>query len=249
MATAYIVDDEMHAALLLKDKLLAVSDYFDNIEIFTKPAKALQAIQDKKPDLIFSDIEMPLMQGVDLHEKIAILDIPFIYVTAYSSYSIQAIKLQAFDYILKPVKEEELEVSIKRFINQQEFVKLKKENLDYPSYSNLLDKQKEKIIINTSESMRFVSINNIVWIEALNNYSNFHMKDETTLLASKTLKHFESQLINFGFIRAHRSSLVNLTYIESLSYEDGGQILLKTSETLDVTREKRAEIKNWFNIQ
>lgn len=249
MAIAYIIDDEKHAALLLKNKLLAVTDYFDDVELFTKPTKAFQAIHEKKPDLIFSDIEMPLMRGVDLHQMITDLDIPFIYVTAYSSYSIQALKLQAFDYILKPVKEEELEEAIKRFILYKETTEVDKKSSGYVSYTELLERQKDKMIISTSENMRFVSINKIVWVEADNNYSNFHMKDGTDLMASKTLKHFESQLAEFGFVRAHRSSLVNLTYVDSLAYKDGGLIFLKTGETLDVTREKRAEIKNWFNVQ
>lgn len=125
MAIAYIIDDEKHAALLLKNKLLAVTDYFDDVELFTKPTKAFQAIHEKKPDLIFSDIEMPLMRGVDLHQMITDLDIPFIYVTAYSSYSIQALKLQAFDYILKPVKEEEKGGRIDVIVSQQDdFLKI-----------------------------------------------------------------------------------------------------------------------------
>lgn len=247
MALVYIIDDEEHAALLLKDKLKSVTDYFDTIEIFTKPLLAYQAIKDKKPDLIFSDIEMPLIKGVDLHAQIAGFNIPFIYVTAYSTYSIKAIKLQAFDYILKPVKESELEETIKRFILRTELKNQEKGFIQF-SFHELLNKQKDKIVINTAESTYFIQVETIVKIEALNNYSCIYFNDQSTLVASKTLKYFESQLDPFGFIRAHKSYLVNLIYIERLLHRDGGQILLKNGDTIDVTREKRTEIKDWFKL-
>jgi len=247
MAVVYIIDDEEPAALLLRDKLMDVTDYFDSIEVFTRPVLAYQAILEKKPDLIFSDIEMPLIKGVDLHVQIASLNIPFIYVTAYSSYSLRAIKLQAFDYILKPVKEAELEESIKRFILHTE-TRSRENRSTQLTFHEMMNKQKDKIMISTSESIYFIPIEDIVKVEGLNNYSCIHLNDKSKLVASKTLKYFESQLYSFGFIRAHKSFLVNLIYIERIMNRDGGQILLQTGETIDVTREKRAEIKEWFKL-
>lgn len=249
MAVAYIIDDEEHAALLLRDKLLDVTDYFDNIEIFIKPVLAYQAIIDKRPDLIFSDIEMPLIKGIDLHKKISNLNIPFIYVTAYSSFTFEAIKLQAFDYIMKPVKEEELEETIKRFILSAE-PKIENEeirNSTQLSFYELMQKQKERITVSTSEGVFFISMEDIVKIEALNNYSCIYLKDKSALVASKTLKHFETQLTGFGFIRTHKSYLVNMVFIERLLSSEGGQLLLNTGESVDVTREKATEIKEWFS--
>lgn len=246
MSTVFIIDDEEHAALLLKDKLMDVTDYFDTIEIFTKPVLAYQAILERKPDLIFSDIEMPLIKGVDLHLQIANLNIPFIYVTAYSTYSLKAIKLQAFDYILKPVKEEELEETVKRFILQSEIKSQESRSSSQLSFYELLNKQKDKITVSTAESVYFIPMEDIVKIEGLNNYSCIHLKDKSTLVASKTLKYFEGQLSDFGFIRAHKSYLVNLIFVERILNRDGGQILLKSGDTLDVTREKRIEIREWF---
>lgn len=247
MSIVYIIDDEEHAALLLKDKLLSVTDYFDTIEIFTKPLLAYHAIQNVRPDLIFSDIDMSLIKGVDLHNEIANLNIPFIYVTAYSSYSIKAIKLQAFDYILKPVKESELDEAIKRFIIQNE-TKQEKQNSTSLTFHEILNKQKDKLVVNTSESMYFIPIESILKIEALNNYSKFYFQDSTTLVASKTLKYFEDQLNKYGFIRVHKSFLVNLTFIDRIMNRDGGQILLINGDLIDVTREKRAEIKDKFRF-
>lgn len=246
MSTVFIIDDEEHAALLLKDKLMDVTDYFSTIEVFTKPVLAYQAIMERKPDLIFSDIDMPMITGVDLHVKIASLNIPFIYVTAYSTYTLKAIKLQAFDYILKPVKEEELQETIKRFILHSEIKNSEKKTEPQLSFYEILNKQKDKITVSTSDSAYFIPMEDIVKIEGLNNYSCIHLKDKSTLVASKTLKHFESQLNGFGFIRAHKSYLVNLIFVERILNRDGGQILLKNGDTLDVTREKRIEIKEWF---
>lgn len=246
MAVAYIIDDEEHAALLLKDKLMNITDFFDTIEIFTKPMLAFQAIIKQRPDLIFSDVEMPLIKGVDFHQEIANFNIPFIYVTAYSSYSLKAIKLQAFDYLLKPVKEDELQETVERFIKHAE-AQLQKDH-QHLSFAELLNKQKDKITVSTSDSIFFIPIESIIKIDAINNYSNIFLNDKSTLVASKTLKHFETQLTSFGFVRAHKSYLVNLIYIERLLNKDGGQILLKNGETIDVTREKRIEIKDWFKL-
>ena len=245
MASVFLIDDELHAVELLKDKLLAVTDYFDEIETFTNSTLAFHAIQEKNPDLIFTDIEMPTMQGVDLHQKIRDLNIPLIYVTAYSSYAYDAIKLQAFDYILKPVKEEDLKKAVDRFMESHS-----SENegaiTTSTRYSDIIKLQNNKITVNTNEATYFIVIGDIVKIEAESNYSKIYLKDDRQILVSKTLKYFEEQLDNMGFMRVNRSFLVNLNYVEGILNVDGGQLQLKYGNKLDISKSKIAELKTMF---
>ncbi|MCO5230545.1 MAG: LytTR family DNA-binding domain-containing protein [Chitinophagales bacterium] len=249
MKIAYIIDDEMPSALLLRDKLLATTDYFDKIEIFTNPAEGYRAIQLQCPNIVFSDINMPGIKGLDLHALIANYNISFVYVTAYSNYTIDALRLQAFDYLMKPVKEEELASTIRRFIVNNEGKEIDKIHIvERPSLQDIILKQKEKLQVSTIESVHFLNIETIVKIEADNNYSKFTFIDSKDILVSKTLKYFENQLSDYGFVRVHKSFLVNIMYVDKLLNKDGGCLLLKNGDEILINKEKRDEIKKWFSL-
>lgn len=246
MPTAYIIDDETRSAALLKAKILDLTDHFDKIECFNNPVLGYKAVLENPPDIIFLDIQMPLLNGIDLLENIKNLKVPVVYVTAFTEYSITAIKQQVFDYILKPVKEQELLQTIVKFIGKQ-----KSDTPGFhprPTVSELLSSQHNKISIPTSESINLVTVNRIAFVMGVDNYSMFHFIDGTKLLSSKTLKYYEHQLIPFGFIRPHRSHLVNSVYVDKVLMRDGGYLLMRTSELIPISRDKRPDILDWFRI-
>ena len=246
MATAYIIDDEARAGELLKAKIESVTDYFDAIEIFSNSHHAYRSIVENLPDIIFSDIEMPQMNGISVLDKIKHLNIPLIYVTAFSSYSITAIKQQVFDYILKPVKETELLDTINKFIawKHQQHSQAAQQR---PSLNDIIAKQNSKISIHTMESINLISINGIIQVVGEENYSRFIFLDGNNLLSSRTLKHFENQLVPFGFIRVHKSHLVNMVFVEKLITRDSGYLQLRSSnELIPFARDRKNEILEWF---
>lgn len=246
MATAYIIEDEARSGELLKAKITSVTDYFDAIEIFTIPHIAYRSIIENAPDIIFSDIEMPQMSGIDVLEKIRHLNIPMVYVTAFSGYSIMAIKLQVFDYILKPVKEEELLNTINKFIAWKQ-LQMNRERDPKPSLNDIIAKQNSKISIHTLESINLISISAIVQVVGEENYSRFVFQDGKSLLSSKTLKNFESQLTPFGFIRVHKSHLVNMVFVDKVITRDGGYLQLRSLDLIPFARDRKTEILEWFD--
>jgi two-component system LytT family response regulator len=247
MAIVYIIDDETRSGELLKAKIEHVTDYFDSIETFNNPVDAYRAILKNVPDLIFSDVEMPLMNGIDLLEQIKHLGIPTVYVTAHTSYSITAIKQQIFDYILKPVKEDELLVTINKFVSWK---KSRNTNLavSESALTNVLLRQNNKLAIHTAESISLISINQISHVVGEDNYSRFFFHDKTGLISSKTLRYFENQLDQFGFIRVHKSYLVNMVFVDKIITRDGGNLLLRTGQLVPFVREKKADILDWFKV-
>ncbi|MCE7042898.1 LytTR family DNA-binding domain-containing protein [Dyadobacter sp. CY312] len=247
MATAYIIDDELHSGQLLKAKIKNLTDYFTNIELFVSSTGAYRAIVEREPDIIFMDIEMPQMSGIDIIENIKHLGIVTIYVTAFNNYSITAIKQQVFDYILKPVKEQELLDTINKFIAQRE-LQGNRPAAGRPSIIEIIEKQNSKILVHTIEGINLISINLIVYIEGEDNYSRFIFQDGSSLLSSRTLKYFERQLEPFGFIRVHKSHLVNIIFVEKLITRDGGYLYLRSANVIPFARDKKAEILEWFKI-
>jgi two-component system LytT family response regulator len=245
--TVYIIDDEVRSAELLKAKIENVTDYFDTIKTFDSPIIAYRAIKESTPDLIFSDIEMPLMNGIDMLDQIKHLGIPTVYVTAFNIYSIKAIKQQIFDYILKPVKEQELLTTINKFIDWEKAKNsFQPSSFNHSALTNVLIKQNNRLAIHTAESISLVSINLISHVVGEDNYSNFFFHDKSSLLSSKTLKFFETQLVHFGFIRVHKSYLVNMVYVDKIITRDGGQLLLKSGQLIPFVRERKSELLDWF---
>ncbi len=244
MPTAYVIDDESRSAALLKAKILDLTDHFDKIECFTDPVQGFKAIWENAPDIIFLDVQMPQLNGIDLLENIKNLEIPIVYVTAYTEYSITAIKQQVFDFILKPVKEEELLQTIMKFINRQKTANARPR----PSVSELISRQHDKISVPTSESINLIAVNQIAVVMGVDNYSMFHFIDSTKLLSSKTLKHYEHSLAAFGFIRPHKSYLINSVLVDKVVTRDGGYLVMRTGELVPISRDKKQDVLEWFRI-
>jgi len=185
------------------------------------------------------------MSGINILEEIKHLNIPMVYVTAFSSYSITAIKQQVFDYILKPVKEQELQDTINKFIAWKQLL-VSRATQPKPSLNDIIAKQNSKISVHNLESINLISINGIVQLVAEENYSRFIFQDGNNLLSARTLKYFEQQLIPYGFVRLHKSHLVNMVFVDKLITRDSGYLKLSTSDMIPFARDRKTEILEWF---
>nr|WP_295921701.1 LytTR family DNA-binding domain-containing protein [uncultured Dyadobacter sp.] len=244
MATAYIIDDEPRSADILKAKIIDLTDMFDKIECFTNPLVGYRSIWEEAPDILFLDIQMPQLNGIDLLDNIKHTGIPTVYVTAYSQYSITAIKQRVFDYILKPVKEREL---LETIIKLKSSLKSTKATAQWrPQISELMGMQNNKLPIATSDGINLITINQIVNITGHDNYSNFHLIDGLKILTSKTLKNYEQILSPFGFFRPHKSHLVNTTFIDKVVVRDGGMLLMRNGEFIPISKDKKKDIMDWY---
>lgn len=206
--------------------------------IFTEPVNAVEYILANKPDVVFMDIEMPGLNGLTAAKQIGNSS-EIIFVTAYEKYSIEAIRLTAFDYLLKPIDAEELKKTITRL---GEKLQQKKQ----ASNKKLINGQFDKIAVPTLEGVHFLSIKDIVRVEAESNYSIFYFNDKRKMTASKTLKQVEEALEGYTFFRAHKSFLVNLSYISKYIRGEGGTIVLTDGSEVELSRSRKKEFLEMF---
>jgi two-component system LytT family response regulator len=237
---AILIDDELPSLENLQQKL---EEFCPDIKVIArtqKPEEAIHLIEFHQPDVIFLDIEMPRMNGFKMLEEIKEKDFDIIFITAYNHYAIDAIRISAFDYLVKPVAVKDLQNSVNRLINSHR--KLVPEKLDVlrQNLSNSRS-QNDKITIVTNEGVDCYEISQILRIESSSNYSKIHFKDGKILLVTKLLKDFEEILVPYRFYRIHNSHLINLSYIKKYLRGDGGQVIMQNEEVIDVARRKKEE--------
>lgn len=255
MYTALIIDDESKSRKSLRQKL---AEYCPQIEVTGEAANGLEgltAIAQKQPDVVFLDIEMPNMNGLQMLEQLNNFSGAIIFTTAYNEYAIKAFKFSAFDYLLKPIDIEELKDTVNRFV----LLKEKKESTDITSpamqlqilLSQLQGKAEgfKKIAIHTQDALHFFELDEIIRFEAHSNYTHIYFKTGAKLVASKTLKDFEDILPPNQFFRVHHSAIINLKYVRKFMKGDGGSIEMNDGTLVDISRRKKDDflqmIKHW----
>lgn len=237
---AILIDDEINSLQNLQQKLQEFCPSIKVAAIVQRPEEAILLIRQHKPDVVFLDIEMPRMNGFKMLEEFKEIDFEVIFITAYNHYAIDAIRLSAFDYLVKPVAIKELQAAVNRLF----YAKKKKsaERLEVLKKSMAeIKTQENKIAIPTSEGIEFFQIKNIVRIESSSNYSKLILNDGQNILVTKLLKDFEEMLLNYRFYRVHNSHLINLDYIKKYIRGDGGQIVMQNGDMIDVSRRKKDE--------
>ncbi len=235
---AILIDDDERNLNALSEKL---AKHCPEVIIIAKcdtAEKGINAIDENKPDIVFLDIEMPLMNGFSMLQQLSYKNFELIFVTAYNHYAIQAIKYSALDYLVKPVEIEELKQAVTR-------AELKrKQTSSNPQIELLLEhfhkKERQRIAIPTLEGIQFININDIIYLEASINYTNIYLANQK-FLVSKNLKEFEDILPADIFLRIHHSYIVNKNCVEKYIRGDGGQVILNNGASLDVSKRKKAD--------
>ena len=241
MVTAIIVDDEIKSAELLTLKLGKFCPQVNVTIAFTAAEKALVWLQDNKPDVVFLDIEMPGMNGLGLAAKIAGLT-EIVFVTAYEKYSIDAIRLTAFDYLLKPIQHTQLMEAVQRFFkrkDQQKTAQLKnlRENL-----SGTASWEEKRIAVPSGQTIHFFKPAEIIMIKGEAAYSEIHLANGSKMLASRNLRHFEEMLEPIpAFFRSHKSYIVNRSAVLQYVKSDGGYLTLTNGMQAGISTDKISE--------
>jgi two-component system LytT family response regulator len=235
---AILVDDELNSLQNLQFK---IREYCPSVKVVAQtqnPEEAIRLIQLHKPDVIFLDIEMPRMSGFKMLEQIAEVDFEVIFITAYNHYAINAIRISAFDYLVKPVAIEDLQQTIERLgkfsvKKTRERAELLKQTLANPK------SQEDHIAIPSNDGLEFLQIKQIIRIESSSNYSKIILQTGQQLLVTRQLKDFEDLLQDYRFYRVHHSHLVNLNFIAKYVRGDGGQVTMRNGDIIDVSRRKK----------
>jgi two-component system LytT family response regulator len=242
MLKAIIVEDEKRS----RDTLLGLLKlYCKNVEVIAEAdgvESGKAAIEKFNPDIVFLDIQMPDGSGFKLLEEIKNIKFEIIFTTAYDQFAIKAIKFSALDYLLKPIFPDDLVSAVKKVeekrkvVSSETNVEVLLENIKKP------EDESPKIVLSTSDKIHVVYINEIIRCESDNYYTFFYFKDGSRMLISKTLKENEELLKTHGFIRPHKSHLVNTQFIKGFNKKDGGHIILKDDALIPVSRRKREMI-------
>lgn len=220
---AIVVDDEEPSREALKNYLAEFCSEVEVVALASSVKSAFKAINRHKPDLVFLDIEMPDGKGFDLLKMFDTIDFRVIFVTAYSEYAIKAFRVNAVDYLLKPVKIDELRDAIEKIKAHKaeleperlsEFMKGMSDGMLYPP----------TLVLPNVKGFEVLKINEIIMCKADSYCTIFYLTGARKINSSRNLKHFEKQIIDYGFIRVHNSFLVNIHHITSFSKQ--GEIIL-----------------------
>jgi two-component system LytT family response regulator len=237
---ALIVEDNVFMSTVLHDLLKQHAPDIAVLDIANNGKKALQLIASEKPDVVFLDIELPDMTGFELLQQLDDISFQTIFTTSHSHYAIKAFRFNALDYLIKPIKENELDEAIKRFMksagNNIE-VKHALSNLQSQSVDN------QKLVLATQNGTLRLPLKQITHIEGDRNYSYIHLSKGSRELSSKNLAYFEDILTDKNFFRSHRSYLVNRYHIAALKTD---HFVLKNGVEIPISRRKRAEAGTWF---
>jgi two-component system LytT family response regulator len=234
-----IVDDERDAVEFISS---IIGEYCSSLEVVGKAYNVIEGvpqIMEKKPDLVFLDVEMPNGTGFDLLSHFPEKDFDVVFITAFNHYAIKAIKFSAVDYILKPINISEFVEAVDRVIKKRS----EKPSQSNESFKILMENLKSalptRLAIPTAEGMEYLNPKDIIRIEADRSYSWFFITGNRKILVSKHLKEFQDLLSDRYFFRSHNSYLINLKYVRKYIRRDGGYIEMQDGAKIPISRNRK----------
>lgn len=243
MIKVIIIDDEKHAIITLQHLLQKFEDV-EILDTIQDSAKAKAIIEEKKPDLLLLDIEMPTHNGFELLQQFDELDFKVIFTTAYDQYAIKALKINALDYLLKPIDPGELRNALDKYVTNEIFTS--SEQIAQLNQFNI-SQMAETLALSTQKGLIFIKIKDIMYFEADGSYTHVYMNDGQQHLVSKSLSNFEEVLQdNPLFFRSHKSNLVNLNFIKQYIRGEGGELIMQNDKSIVLSRNKKQEFLNLF---
>jgi two-component system LytT family response regulator len=224
MIRAIVIDDEAPSREVMCNYL---RDFCTDIEVVATASSVksgYRAIQKHNPDVVFLDIEMPDGKGFDLLRMFSKIDFRIIFVTAYSEYAIKAFRVNAADYLLKPVKIDELNAAVEKIRNENKWV------YETDKVADLLKSLTENstiqptIVVSNIKGFEVLKVSEIIMCKADGYCTNFYLEGNRKVISSKNLKQYEDMLSEYNVIRVHHSYLVNLSHVQSFTRQ--GEIIL-----------------------
>ena len=242
MIRILILDDEEAACNILSVLIRKYMPLEHEVLCLQDPAEALTILDTYKPTLVMLDIEMPGMTGFDFLNKAGSWDFDVIFTTAYDKYAIKAIRFSALDYLLKPLDILELQNALNRHIVRRNHSQQSRHELVNNLIENIQksDADEYRLAISTSEGVFFYVPSEIIRCEGESNYTRFFLEGGKSLMVSHTLKDYESILTDYGFVRVHKSHLVNMKYVSRMDRD--GFIWLQNGQSVPVSRRRKEEV-------
>jgi len=238
---ALIIDDEITAVKTLSLMIRHYIPEIINLKTTTDVYEGLHLLKSFEPHLLFIDIQMPVMNGFELLKQVPQVNFSIIFTTAHDKYAIDAIRFSAFDYLLKPIDADDLRNSFTRYLEKQPN---KTGNLQmYDNFLhnlNVTNKKDFKLALPTLLGTFFYKPADIIRLEGERNYTKFYFTNSTSLLTTYTLKSYEDILLNYGFIRVHKSHLVNKAHV--VNYMTDGMLTMTDFSKVEVSRRRKEDV-------
>lgn len=243
---AIIVEDERASRETLHSYLEKYCADVEVLDMADSVKSGVIAIREHKPDLVFLDVEMPYGNAFDLLEEIGEVNFQTIFVTAYSHYAIKALNYSASYYLLKPIDIEELIAAVDK-------VKQNLESGEHQLHTRILidnlrtlNRQNKKVVLPVLDGFEVVEVHEIIRCQANGNFTDFLLKDGSKKMICRTLKFYDELLSELGFIRIHKSHLVNMEYIVGYKKGKGGQVSMKNGDMVDVAPSRKKDLLKHF---
>lgn len=239
---AIIIDDEINNVNFLKELLRKHCPNVEVVGFALDVTSGINCVLKNKIDILFLDIELPQNNGFTLLSRLeGKITFQIIFVTAFSSYALQAIKFSALDYLLKPVQVSELKSAVD---------KAKKTTLQQKRIDLLLDNinvEKENLCTLALPQIgetRYVKINEIIKCKSTNNYTTFFLKSGEEIIVSRGIFEYDAMLAPGQFIRCHRSYLINKSHVRSIKRRGDTWFAVMSDKTeVPVSRAKKVQIQ------
>lgn len=242
MIRTIIIDDEEDARFLLKSQLQ--NHFADQIEVVGEAddvESAIQTICDHKPDLVFLDIRLRRGTGFDILRQLEEINFEVIFCTAYDNYAVEAFQFSALSYLLKPIKTAPLKIAVQKLQEQIDQKKSDLANRFNVLIENYGDQGKtKKLVVSHIDGFKVIPINTIIRLEGDKNYTHFIIENNRRIVSSKNLGTYEDLLTDFGFLRIHQSTIINLSFVTGYVKGDGGKAEMADGESVQISRQRKA---------
>lgn len=237
---AIIIEDEPEAKYMLQALLEKFCPAVQVMGDASTVKEGVELIKRLVPDLVFLDIEMPGEKGLYLFQYFEQVDFEVIFTTAYDQYAINAIRLSALDYLLKPIGLEELQAALQQFQkkrrNKQLYTSL------YEQLGNPTTATPKRIALPSKNSFIFLEVDQIMYGQADGSYTTFVTTQGKKHLVAKPMKEYADLLEGLGFVRAHRSAIINLQYVEELIRTRPQSVIMRDGQALPLAQSRKEHL-------
>jgi two-component system, LytTR family, response regulator len=238
---AVIIDDESSCRKTLQVLLAKYCPEVTITGVYSNGQEALAPLQSNPPDLVFLDVEMPLMNGFDMLQKLPMINFSLVFTTSYDQYALKAFRFSAIDYLLKPIDKDALVLAVEKVQKFDRKIEPSQLEMIQQNFYHPFVPLK-KIALPTMEGLQMAQIEDILYAESDDNYSILYFKNKQKLLVTLSLKEIEETLEDHSFTRVHRCYLVNMNHIDKYQKGEGGYLVLSDGTSIDVSRTKKESL-------
>ena len=247
MISTVVIEDEGHSRKMLVEMLHENCMQINVVGEAESVKTGLAAIAEQRPQLVFLDIELKSETSFQILEQVPKINFELIFTTAFDHYALNAIKICAIDYLLKPIDLNELRVVVAKAEKRINRVSLNKNLEVLLTNIKTTSQYSHRIALSAPEGLVFVNVSDIIYCESDGTYTKFIFKHADKIVTSIHLKEYEDLLSGYDFFRIHKSSLVNLQEIQKYIRGDGGQLIMSNGVILSLSKQRKEDFLHIYS--